>query len=746
MDNVSICVTFIAAIFGIAYPILLEVVSRLDDKYVSQVIIGLFDKEWERKWFNRFLVTSLLSTLLVMLKMPPDLIFTDERVLRWLDGSAEMLMVVSAFLLASSLYFFINKVMIYYTPNRFTPYLIKCDTQIKNDNSDYFYAIADVLFYAIRTQNEILAQTISSHFYNVFNQQRDIQRDKEAVFPRAHYDVIYKTAEEMAIVKNRRLQFIGDRAAGSIWLLGDSSNCKISRETYNWMWHTILLSLSYEREDFVMVHWKTAYNYYRNSLNNIPFQYNEDTDTIINQNEINSRKEERKQFLEFHYALGGMLLYKKKYDLLYKAFNYTLSHPPDYVLLPQTMNDVFLLFFDFIDPYHFRRPFIEHTYPFPEFDGLNAGDFIRTFICKYIALLFIRQYTIVPYLIIQRPLDMPNFPSTQREKRNWLDSIDYFQAMVEEIMSTPDLLEAVHFNTISEEKCAEEKVLPPLIYIPEVKRQLEEDMKLTLVIQPVSPTKKANLIQTTIGGVKALYEQYSVIDAKDLPKVKTKKYYIRGLSMVVDKSTFADNQEAEHLNYEGYLLRPFLDKYKQAMSEIFVRISTHRHLLKKEEIMPALRNLKIDYNYVIICFGIDISNMISQSKDESLKSIRCHYFPEANFALTGQFLVVMHKKHLPTFVYRTIEKSQPKENELNTLLPEYNTYLTMVDLNQDEELRKSLENTYPNIDLKKSVYTGIFVDLELNFLEEGTYIEIQLYSPFEKHGIPTRLSDVRPFS
>ncbi len=49
MNIPEICITFIAALLGVAYPILLEVVSRLDEKYSSLVVVNLFKKEMERK-------------------------------------------------------------------------------------------------------------------------------------------------------------------------------------------------------------------------------------------------------------------------------------------------------------------------------------------------------------------------------------------------------------------------------------------------------------------------------------------------------------------------------------------------------------------------------------------------------------------------------------------------------------------------------------------------------------------------
>jgi len=71
MDTAAITVSFIVTILGIAYPILFQVVSRLDEKYSSMLILELFSKEKERKVFKIALITSLIAILIYILKLPP---------------------------------------------------------------------------------------------------------------------------------------------------------------------------------------------------------------------------------------------------------------------------------------------------------------------------------------------------------------------------------------------------------------------------------------------------------------------------------------------------------------------------------------------------------------------------------------------------------------------------------------------------------------------------------------------------
>ena len=60
-----------------------------------------------------------------------------------------------------------------------------------------------------------------------------------------------------------------------------------------------------------------------------------------------------------------------------------------------------------------------------ETEGLIADYLIKKWICEYIGLLFIRQYSIQPHLITMKPLELPSLPKNQTEKKVWLNNIEF---------------------------------------------------------------------------------------------------------------------------------------------------------------------------------------------------------------------------------------------------------------------------------------------------------------------------------
>src|SRR5690606_1284226 len=111
-----------------------------------------------------------------------------------------------------------------------------------------------------------------------------------------------------------------------------------------------------------------------------------------------------------HYALGGLLLYNQMYNCIKRIHSHTNSQPPKFELLPVSMYEIFKFYFRVRDPYDLNFPWISHVYPFPKLSGLNADGVIKRWISSYMALLFLRQYTLITYLITMRPLEYPQVP------------------------------------------------------------------------------------------------------------------------------------------------------------------------------------------------------------------------------------------------------------------------------------------------------------------------------------------------
>lgn len=315
MDNISICITFIAGILGIAYPVLFQVVSRLDEKYNSLIVLELFNKGYEKKSFTISLILSLVFVFLWMLKLKP--FFNLERFGQIITNSAEYLLIASSLSTIIFFFLFVRKLLIYYTPSKFFKFLKKGNSNsVSRGNFSYFYAMSDLLYFSIKNQNEKIVELIWQFNSRSFREYHDSLSDNKVTFPNAYYETIARTIEELANIKSNRFTFLIHSTAGNTWMLGNSVHTGISTTTYDWIWKNLRMILDYDRNEFISYHWENASRYFGHSLDHISPNLSQSTPKAKNQKEIDEREAERKVFLNFHYALGGLLLYRRKYELI----------------------------------------------------------------------------------------------------------------------------------------------------------------------------------------------------------------------------------------------------------------------------------------------------------------------------------------------------------------------------------------------------------------------------------------------
>lgn len=269
MAGLDACIYTIIAILGIAYPILLQVISRLDDKYSSARAVGLFEQEPERKGFVFLLKLSALVSGIWFCRFPPPATLLGHGFWSAVVANSALLLVylTSAALLV---FFFLltEKTITYYNTQKFSTHLQRKHRQNRADKR-HVEILTDVFLAVISARNSPVAQQIAEFFTEEFGWERTEAGASEVVYSSVYYQLTYRTTEELAQLGNRKDKSLAHRAAGGNWLLGDSAQHVISESTYFALWHNLLLALDYEQEDMVYDYWRTAYRYLEQHLRTI---------------------------------------------------------------------------------------------------------------------------------------------------------------------------------------------------------------------------------------------------------------------------------------------------------------------------------------------------------------------------------------------------------------------------------------------------------------------------------------------
>ena len=242
MGITEICISFIVALIGIAYPLMTQVIARLEDKYVSIHVLNLIKRELVWKLFSRTIKSSLILVLLYVIINHP-LVLIPEQYFHIGLQIIVICLIVGTTLSVLSFTLFTKLVFDYYSTTKLLHYLIKKDRKYNLTNDVYLKAIADLLYQNIRHQNEAIIITISDYLYEVFQRYRDKYSGQEIEYPYTYYELVYKTIEELAILKEKRITRLENRTVGGTWFFGETKGYSIHESTYYWIWQNLLLAI-----------------------------------------------------------------------------------------------------------------------------------------------------------------------------------------------------------------------------------------------------------------------------------------------------------------------------------------------------------------------------------------------------------------------------------------------------------------------------------------------------------------------
>lgn len=752
---IEICVAIVIAILGIAYPIIVDKISNIGDKYSSQYLPELFNNEFPQKkiacrinkkeysisFFKLALYSTLLSLSLLIFAIPP--LFGWDN---WfVNNSAKLLVFFLSTLLTVFFIKWLDKVVLFNGKSTtLLNHTIKKYDSINDDKEIrvyYLKAINELAFYAIEKQDEHLQKTLIEFYYKVFARiRKEHDKTKPLIYPIDLYFLVNKLNIESTNIENKKLRVIENRAISGIWLLGqDSEELEISEETYIWLWRNI--NIICDKPRFIKKFWANSHQYFCYRLELIYPVYDKSYSQITNQLEVNKREEERKRFVEFHYALGGLMLYRKQYMVIKYFFEYTQSQPPTYELLPNTMTELFDWFEIFINENNRSGTPLDFKYYFPELDNLGNSGQVTYWICSYISILFIRQYSLVQNYTRQAHTELPLLSDNILELSNYLDNISIFEKCLKDILSNITLLEDIGFSSIVESKSSDF-----FLFIASYKDSIINKIGKQKLEAQLSTEKLCEFQrQSSLIITEAFREFDTILVVKDIEFLKSElKFSINGGSTLFSKSAFTEG-EIPIENYDTIFAQTIAtNRIKRLIPNSFVAARTQRYLLNRDNIVDALCKIIGNVSDVVIV-GISISSQLRKILNENDFSNNLKEIPSTDYHLRDT-LFVLRKRDLPAIEHLEPKEEEKVEFQLNPINKDLELYASVIDINLPENAsiksKWELDNETVNLDLK--VQVAILFLSTIYWKNDREIIQIDLASEYKEQGIQTLLNDVNP--
>lgn len=640
-----------------------------------------------------------------------------------------------------SLIIWVDKVALYIgKPTRLLTRLI---TKYRKEKGDSVYktyllkTINEFTTFAVENEDEHLLETLSMFYTQEFLDMRNRHNSTESIeYPIDFYQINRNIIKKQLRKQEEEFDAVTLNSISNWWLLGqDYKQIPISPTTYAWMWGNI--TLISDSPKLIARHWGTAHQYYHMQLGHIQGDYNFDRRAYENQDAIDFRNNERIDFFEFHVALGGLLLYKNNSGGLKRILNYTTSQPVHYYLLPNSMYEVFYWFCYFKDGYIKDRTPVDFKYRFPEIDNLGVSRQITFWICKYVAILFVRQYFVQINYTNRGSTEQPRMPNTVIELLKWKDSMEYFEFCLDKILNMDGLLADLGYDVTDDLRATFSD------FITVLKTRIDSAIVEQRASAELSPDKILNFKTNSTSVVANAFDAYAqIVNENDFTETEVERLRIglQGSKRLMQKQAFTEG-DIPHMNYDtifGQLLvSEVIDRY---IPNSFLTARTRRYLIERDEIPNALKQLKYDKSTHAI-IGVNFACHNVKADITYLKNII--NLPSRFFK---DVLFVLPKKDLPVIKYNTLNQDEVEALELELMDEEKKIYASVIDLTR-------VENTAHRAQWNNERYDNPLesVQLTLAFVTEVVWkvnkdvVQLNMVSPFQEQGIKNEIRDITPF-
>ena len=734
---VEICVPLIIILLGTAYPIILNNISNIGEKYHSKYIIALFKQE---RFYNQ---SSFQWILYLSLFLLIPLIFKFEPLFGWdncfINNSANILVSLVTALLLFIFFKWIKKISIYNSNiDNLLDYIIKRYENSNGKTKEYaFMSINDIAIYAVNTKDIDLQSKLLKFYFNyVIKYRKEYNNtDKELNYDKEFYGLIRRIIDEC--VENNYKDLLPLRYSainGELLIPYDTQSIKISEDTYNNLWYNITLVRN--NTDYISKFWAHSNQYFWTGLKEIVLNFDKS-----NEKEFKEREQERKRFLEFHYAIGGLLLYSKNYEALKYIFSYSQQSPPDYKLLPYKMRDIF----DWIEFFRNENKQIPKfiigfsRYQFPNLDSVGTNKQVVFWICRYLCVLFIRQYKLSKSLYYSNITNQPYLNDLSlMELYNWKESITYFKFCLNKVLEDKEALEQLELWNTYELKYSEIDK-----FIIELEQSIDEHISDKKKRAELSQEKIEQFYASSKEILENCLEEYLSINNPEDFDTDFKVTFL-GQRTLSNKSFFVDD-DIPCMGFDSSLAN-LISRYSipRDIYNSFLIAKTNRYLLNNNNLLEGMdRIIQDKEDIVIIVFSrrYETTQKIENSKYK--ENIIC--LPAIDFRNT---IFILEKSNLPKIEKSDISEEVKQELKVKKISDKWNIYGTVIDINlpENEAIKEKWidDINYYQKENKLQILLGLLFVGHIKFKSDRKIIQININNEFEELGTENKLSDLEP--
>lgn len=397
-------ISIFTAILGIAYPLLLENMNKIDERYHSAKITGSLVHNPIIRRFDWVVVICIIETVcfpLIILGLNGrydscSLIIITVHILTTLTLMIGILVIV-------------RLIRLYNNAPELSQILNNTDNQKnKLENLDLLF---DISMYLARIKNTEQMYTVMDCIYQTISNEIENFSQNKKKLPEEVKSVVCRIFKASTFNQDGNLYFLQDNLTSIFY--NEFDDTPVSNEQYRLMWGGVLQIVKAGNFRWFQQHWIYASQY----------------GDHLSLNRTMKREVVQEQMDDFVFEqimLGASLLYYERYDWLNFIFYYSSIFPPEYHSIPSTFALVWH-YTKMLEGSIDKIPLLEQKYNFLDIDkGVNSDSVIAGKALEYLALLLVRLLTI-PDISCISIFDIPEEDITSQGQiltyRNYVDTL-----------------------------------------------------------------------------------------------------------------------------------------------------------------------------------------------------------------------------------------------------------------------------------------------------------------------------------
>lgn len=737
--NIEFLLAFVSAILGLAVPVMLQVIERVDQRYESTRLAERLKQEPIVRVCIFCLITSLICSayaVFVYIPSPCDC---------WLmNNSADLLALTFCIALIVSFLSSCKVILTYYNPeklqNRILRKLNKAKTE--KDKEHAFLDWVDITKALLQSADREPAFKVYDILGRAVYKGFEVAGEEGVAYPSYLVYGITSINENLCLMQRRPYSINnGNQILKNLI----SEPTKLSDEGYRLLWSNLHLQLFYNQEDWVYEYWSAAVQNYDLGLQKLyegEPAYVDDRKLVTSEDVI-KRTEQRKRYLEFHITLCASIMREQRYDLLEKLMEYYHSMAPEYEypLVPSSVAEV-LDAFEMVDVSPRLDFGVENYYPLRGMKGIADG-IVTGSIKHYLSYLFVRVFSNIGRVTRTNA----NYPDSIGGLKRMDEDLEYIQRILPSVLRNESLMKTLSFSDFGVAQRHMSSVLDSLR-----KNVLTKEKELKS-----NKINDQDLIEANLKEVVRLVRQrmsdYRPFESDYKEEIDAKPFFLRGVnSFLYPNQAFQHDADISYVNMAETVTGASITSIQHGFATVFYRIGQRRLKISSDKVFEALNKLKIDNGYVIVAFDIYwdfylnkcVEGLVKERESYRYNGIPIICLHGGPTDLVSQTLFIINKNEMPVLSFIPPVKEHLEKYELKELDEKYRLYGSIVKLNDNAELLGSVDNMDVDQAREYSLF-NVFINAKVVVKSAAPVVSIKLMYDLRDNGKADNVDDIIPF-